>query len=85
VPCSHSLMVTIVAVVLECVLCEVCTEAGTVVAINGFILREVCTKGEGSEASRMVARVGGCVLSEVHAEKEETDGHWSYNTLCSVM
>jgi len=33
----------------------------------------------------MVAGVGGCVLSEVHAEKEEIDGHWSYNTLCSVM
>jgi hypothetical protein len=33
----------------------------------------------------MVAVVGGCVLSEVHAEKEETGGHWSYNTVCCVM
>jgi hypothetical protein len=58
---------------------------GTVVAINRFILREVCTKGKESEASRMVARGGGCVLSEVHAEKEETGEHWAYNTVCSVM
>jgi hypothetical protein len=48
------------------------------------IRREVCTKGEESEASRMVANVGGCVLSEVRAEKEETGEHWAYNTLCSV-
>jgi len=33
----------------------------------------------------MVARVGGCVLSEVLAEKEETGEHWVYNTVCSVM
>jgi len=33
----------------------------------------------------MVARVGGCVLSEVHAEKEETGEQWAYNTVCSVM
>jgi hypothetical protein len=32
----------------------------------------------------MVARVGGCVLSEVHTEKEETGEHWAYNTVCSV-
>jgi hypothetical protein len=58
--------------------------SGTVVPINWFILREVCTKGEENEASRMVAGVGGCVLSEVHAEKEETGEHWAYNTVCSV-
>jgi hypothetical protein len=32
----------------------------------------------------VVARAVGCVLSEVHAEKEETDEHWAYNTVCSV-
>jgi hypothetical protein len=32
----------------------------------------------------MVAGVGGCVVSEVQTEKEETDGHWSYNRVCSV-
>jgi len=32
----------------------------------------------------MVANVGGCVLSEVRAEKEETGEHWAYNTVCSV-
>jgi hypothetical protein len=55
-----------------------------VVAINRFILREVCMKREESEASRMVARVGECVLSEVHTEKEEIGEHWAYNTVCSV-
>jgi len=32
----------------------------------------------------MVSRVGGYVLSEVHAEKEETGEHWAYNTVCSL-
>jgi hypothetical protein len=27
----------------------------------------------------VVARAVGCVLSEVHAEKEETYEHWTYN------